>query len=315
MACDNNLCKRSHGWLRPLGCTTATAISTAESWRRLRSLGGLRTTLHQGRLDLPRQPVQRRPDAGCTPADLRHARVTTTVATSGDGCGNSLRCATTCPRTDGSARTTYARDRPRFARRSLQPTHWPVHAVPSAMVAATRWLVARTARLLALAGCAAEHVCVGGSTCSLSLACVEWGQLLRVNREWLRRDARLQQRPAQARLGVPKRPVQGWAQLWLPCSHLHHAKGTVRGTIGDGLALGSTVGPRATKSGWTARTACEGTDRGLHPPGLPTANGDQYCGIVAMGRQLADCGSDLQQVWLDLPDNLCRQDRALAARR
>jgi hypothetical protein len=53
---------------------------------------------------------------------------------------------------------------------------------------------------------------------------VERGQLLRVNREWLRRDARVQHNLSQDRLGVHKRPVQGWAHLGLRGSHLHHGE-------------------------------------------------------------------------------------------
>ena len=70
-----------------------------------------------------------------------------------------------------------------------------------------------------------QRVCRRLNLPATRLPGVEWGQLLRVNREWLRRDARLQHDLPQGRLGVPRRPVQGWAQLWLRGSHLHDGEG------------------------------------------------------------------------------------------
>lgn len=51
---------------------------------------------------------------------------------------------------------------------------------------------------------------------------LERGQLLRVNRKRLRRDAGVQCDLSQGRVGLRKRFVQGWAHLGLRGSHLHH---------------------------------------------------------------------------------------------
>jgi len=111
-------------------------------------------------------------------------------------------------------------------------------------------------------------------------------------------------RPAQARLGVPKRPVARLAQLWLRAPTCTTAKGPVlRNQSATGVGNSLNCGTNVQQSGWTCQDSlCRGPNRGLHPPGRTTANGDQYCGIVGDGcGHSLDCGSTCKQVWLDLP--------------
>jgi len=147
---------------------------------------------------------------------------------------------------------------------------------------------------------------------------VERGQLLRVNREWLRRDARVQHNLSKT----------GWV-----CTNGLCKAGPTSGCVaatcttanGDQYSRNHRRRLRQLARLWEhlqqVRMTCQNHlckgDVGVCTPlACTTANGDQYCGTVGDGcGHSLDCGSTCSKTGWTCRTTCARQDRALAARR
>jgi len=111
------------------------------------------------------------PGAGCPALTCATTSGDNYCGTIGDGCGNSLACAATCPRPDGPARATCVRDRPGCVLRSLATRlRWPVlrnrgDGCGNSLACSTNCSTAGSSWV-----CGGNNVCVGGPSCQ-KLSC------------------------------------------------------------------------------------------------------------------------------------------------